>query len=502
VSSSSIQEVIVTNTGNARLTVQQPTISGENPGHFSVLNQDLPFELDFQQRDTLLVAFSPSSPGNKSAFLNILSNDPDESPFTVDIFGVGVRAELVIDMASYDFGNVALGSNESVTFTLTNTGTGSLSILGATLEGANAAEFLITSGGGATNIPPNNARTISVRFTPTSFGQKSATLRIANDVPGENPLDVPLTGTGFGQPDITVNRTVVAYNDVRVGTTSIQEIVIVNTGLATLIVTDAQYGGNNADLFASQPGSFPMELEPTGRDTLRIAFTPLSGGNKSATASLISNDPDENPLEIFLTGDGVRPGLVVDVTSHDFGEVASGTVATTDFSISNTGTSNLILSLTEIRGTNATDFAIVGGGGAATVAPNTTRVITVAFMPMTPGAKSATLHIESDDNSVPVLDLRLSGSGSSIGVDVESPAASGQDVVVGITLPPGFTASRAQLFYRLAGETIYREAAMSIAGSELIGRIPSSITSPRAMTTPRSRSPPSLRRRRLSFCRS
>ncbi|GMQ81594.1 MAG: hypothetical protein BMS9Abin05_1026 [Rhodothermia bacterium] len=477
VEATAVQEVIVTNLGLADLIVSTANFTGPNADQFGVQSNNLPFTLAPQERDTVRVAFTPTSTGNKSAFLNLSNNDPDESPTQILLSGQGVRSDISVDMTSYDFGEVAVGTNESVTFTITNLGTGNLVIFGSLIQGSDIDQFLITGGAGGATITPGNSRLVTVRFTPISLGDKSAVLSIESDDADGSPLDIPLTGKGFGQPDISVNRTVVSFNNVRVGMTNTQEIIVVNTGLADLEVTDASYIGTDAGLFATQPGTLPIMLSPEERDTLRVDFTPLTGGNKSASMLLSSNDPDESPLEILLTGEAVRPEMVVDISSYDFGELATGTSSSISFSITNTGTGNLIIFVTEIQGIDLDQFIISGGGGAATIASNNTRVITVDFVPTTIGPKSAALHIESDDLVSPVLDLQLTGVSIAINVETAELAPAGQDVAIGISLPPGFLPSDATLFYRLAGETTYRTASMSPAGSELVAVIPGSAAS-------------------------
>jgi endonuclease I len=80
-------------------------------------------------------------------------------------------------------------------FTISNSGTGNLTISNATLSGANAAEFttdfsalyLIAGGGNST---------LNVTFAPTGTGTRTATLTIANDDSDESPFVINLIGYG------------------------------------------------------------------------------------------------------------------------------------------------------------------------------------------------------------------------------------------------------------------------------------------------------------------
>ncbi len=86
------------------------------------------------------------------------------------------------------------------TVTVSNTGTGPLSISGLSLTGANAADFAISSTtclSGA--VAAGGNCTINVTFTPSAAGARSASLLIADNA-GGSPQSMPLTGTGATPP--------------------------------------------------------------------------------------------------------------------------------------------------------------------------------------------------------------------------------------------------------------------------------------------------------------
>jgi hypothetical protein len=81
-----------------------------------------------------------------------------------------------------DFGSITLGQNRVNTFVIANNGTTTLTINGLSFTGANAADFVVTS---PTVFPvvvsAGRSTSISVRFTPSSSGTRSASLVIAYD---------------------------------------------------------------------------------------------------------------------------------------------------------------------------------------------------------------------------------------------------------------------------------------------------------------------------------
>lgn len=101
---------------------------------------------------------------------------------------------------------------------------------------------------------------------------------------------------------------------------------------------------------------------------------------------------------------------VFDGGARDFGRQMMGLPASKTFTIRNTG--ELDLSGLEVHedGTHSADFT-VGTLGAKTLAPGASTTFTVTFTPGAGGARSAAIHIASNDPDENPFDLSLSGSG-------------------------------------------------------------------------------------------
>jgi hypothetical protein len=106
-------------------------------------------------------------------------------------------------------------------------------------------------------------------------------------------------------PDITVNPAAIAFGRVNIGSTSTQAIAVTNNGQGNLSVGNITLGGADADQFSIQNDNCSGQaLGPVGSATLQVVFNPTSTGNKIANLSISSNDPDENPVNVTLTGIG------------------------------------------------------------------------------------------------------------------------------------------------------------------------------------------------------
>ncbi|AFH49531.1 Hypothetical protein IALB_1824 [Ignavibacterium album JCM 16511] len=105
---------------------------------------------------------------------------------------------FVISPTSQDFGSAIVGNTVSRNFTISNTGSVTLTINsgGITLTGANADQFSLGSISYPINLTSGQSAQITVNFSPTSAGVKTANLQIVHNAPG-SPAVVPLTGNAL-----------------------------------------------------------------------------------------------------------------------------------------------------------------------------------------------------------------------------------------------------------------------------------------------------------------
>ncbi len=302
----------IRNEGNGDLNVSGTTLTSTD---FSIQSGGGVFTLAPAATHDMVVRFSPTSAGYKFAALNISSNDPDENPFQVQLSGNGI-VPTVPDIASnpksWSFGAIDIGSYAEKTFVISNEGNADLNVTATTLAGPVPAEYSLQSGGGAFTLAPAAARNIVVRFSPANTGDRNAILNISSNDPDENPFQIQLGGYGTSPsvPDISANPTSWNYGNVTVGNYLEKTIVIKNDGTANLNVTATSLTGTNATEFSISSGGGAFTLAASATRDLIIRFTPASAGSKSASLSISSNDPDENPFLVNLTGAGTAPATL------------------------------------------------------------------------------------------------------------------------------------------------------------------------------------------------
>jgi outer membrane protein assembly factor BamB/subtilisin family serine protease len=338
--------------------------------------------------------------------------------------------DIAITPISYDYGGVKLGEYKDKTFVVKSCGTELLSVISTTLIGDDASEFSIQSGGGSFDLNPGETRDVVVRFEPQSAGDKNATLRFISNDPNENPYDVTLYGSS--NPDISVTPTSYDYGYVKVGEHADNTFVVKNEGFALLSVNSTALIGDDASEFSIQSGGGSFDLNPNETRDVVVRFEPQSFGDKKATLRFISNDPNENPYDVPLSGSS-NPDISVTPTSYDYGYVKVGEHADNTFVVKNEGSALLSVNSTVLIGDDASEFSIQSGGGSFDLNPNETRDVVVRFEPQSFGDKKATLRFVSNDPDENQFDVTLSGTGSPLkwkfqtGGDVYSSPAIGLD---------------------------------------------------------------------------
>jgi hypothetical protein len=202
---------------------------------------------------------------------------------------------------SLAFGNQTLNvASAARTVTLTNTGTAALTITSYSFTGTNPADFAQTHTC-ATTLAAGASCTISVTFTPSAAGARSASLSIADNAAG-SPQTVALTGTGNG-PVATLSPTSLSFGIQGRNTTSAPKTVtLTNSGNATLTVSSYSFTGSNPTNFA-QTHTCGSTLAAGASCTISVTFTPTTLA-PSATLNIATNAAG-SPQKVTLSGIGL-----------------------------------------------------------------------------------------------------------------------------------------------------------------------------------------------------
>ena len=284
-------------------------IGGSGSGQFDVLSASGPATLAGSAQLCLIKGFKPTV-GSKFPIVNYAS---ESGTFSTVNFGWTLTYGSTAVTATYNGAPVTSFSPASLAFpsqllkttssplteTLTNVGQAALTITSVGLTGANASDYTITSNTCGSSLAIGAKCTVTVTFTPSALGARSASL-VFTDNGCLSPQTIPITGKGS---EITLSPSPVNFGSQTVGTTSApMTVTVTNNGTTSVTVTKAAIAGTNKGDFAITSNNCKT-LAAGGTCTIEITFTPAATGARTGSLSLTDSDKG-SPQTDVLNGTG------------------------------------------------------------------------------------------------------------------------------------------------------------------------------------------------------
>jgi hypothetical protein len=138
------------------------------------------------------VVFTPHNLGTSLGSITITDDSPSKTQ-VVSLSGEGTIVKLT--PTSVTFGNQTVGTQSSPQdVTVANIGSQPVSISSVSITGVNAGDFSQTNNC-PTTLVGGASCTVTVTFTPTATGVRSASVSVVDDG-GGSPQTAALSGTG------------------------------------------------------------------------------------------------------------------------------------------------------------------------------------------------------------------------------------------------------------------------------------------------------------------
>src|SRR2546425_861645 len=219
--------ITLTNPGPASVTVYQAHASGSG---LSVGGLSMPLTLAPGQKTNFSVVFAPASRGNMTGSVSLVSNALN-SPTTIALSGIGVQPlqpQLSVTPPSASFVNVGVGTRNTYAFTLTNSGTGNVTISQATPSGNG---FSMTGLSVPLTLSAGQRTSFNVAFAPTGAGSVTGSLSLVSDAPN-SPSTIALSGAGVTSSFLlTASPSSLSFGNVTAGSKSApQTVTLTNSG--------------------------------------------------------------------------------------------------------------------------------------------------------------------------------------------------------------------------------------------------------------------------------
>ena len=231
----------------------------------------------------------------------------EEPTAATPTMGVTVGGSGVAYDGTVAFGNVGVGSPQTKTFTVANTGSGTLT-LGTV--GVTAGQGFTVTGPESGSVAGSGSTTFTVTFTPTAemigAGQKSATVSFThNDGEKTTPYRFTVTASATGGI-LAVDESAggLAFGNTPLDSPKTETVTIRNTGNVALTVGSVAVSGTGFSLVSAWSS---QSIAAGGSATVSVRFAPASAGGKSGTLMVTaSGAASGSPATVALTGTGIN----------------------------------------------------------------------------------------------------------------------------------------------------------------------------------------------------
>jgi len=329
-----------------------------------------PFTLNPGESQTVTVTYTGGTCGNQhGAELGL--GTPSGLCATMMCFAETGGAGCEISPPSLAFGDVNIGSTQDFNFTIANNGCETLT--GVISE--SCPEFSIVAGGGAYSLGVGFTRTVTVRFAPTSIGDKTCTITTGC-------RDYTCTGRGTSSVACSVSPTSIDFGTVFIGSCSDRSVTITNNStMMNLAGTVALPSTPACSNYSIPVGGGAYSIPPGATHTFTVRYCPDACATDNCTVSTGCAD-------VPMVGEGTGGGCAVSVDSLDFGTITVGGPSSVDkaFTITNTGCTVISGIVTE----SCTHYYLVGQVNYSLL-PGESQAFAVRFMPEALGTHVCTI---------------------------------------------------------------------------------------------------------------
>ena len=320
----------VSNTGQATSGTVAVSLGGTNASDFTIASSTCTTTLAPGGYCTVKVTFDSSYTGTYTASLAATATPGGSA--SASLTAQAIVPAYFSTPNPVDFGAELVGaSTTGHTITLTNEGQQTSGTLSTSLGGTDPGDFAIDSNTCTGTLAGGASCSVTVHFSPTALGGRSATLSISAS-PGD-PRSVALSGTGVTALNVSPGS--YSFGTQNQGTTpSATTFTVTNYGTAPL--TFQSLSGTDTTHFpVSADHCSGATLSQGNSCTISIGFDTAVLGSYSSTDTVAFADSSSNVLQASFTLSGTSivppPDLAtsMSVASENFSD-ASVTITVTN----------------------------------------------------------------------------------------------------------------------------------------------------------------------------
>ncbi len=341
-----------------------------------------------------------------------LAQDVSDATFSV-VSGLPVLNDV-------NHGTVKLGdASERRATVIVNAGPDSLWVNGWRLVSGDLNDFDILTPALPTILPPNGATIVETIAQPIATGNRTALMEVS--VAG-GIVPVNITANSVNQdlvvPDVVNFGRRLAGQDVVDTTINIRAVAAQGVSVTRTVLSGVQ---SSAYQVLSGGGAYTLTAGQSRQIVFR--FTPETAGRFAAWVELHLSDGSVRTIRLYGEGTGnaqIHSSAQTLLFSND---ACTNTPTTQEITVSNRGSSALLIYAVEVIGSSSDEFRIVPNISLPiTLASNETASIAIEFNPTRVSEKSAVVSITSNAINAPngITQIQIVARKDSVGFDLSA----------------------------------------------------------------------------------
>ncbi len=307
---------------------------------------------------TIRVRFNPMT---AEFHENVLYLGGNQSVVPLSGSGYAGTPDCLLEPSALNFGDVLLGTNATLDFTITNTGDVSMLIE----PSSSVADFTVTDL--PSQLAPGQQRTLTVNYHAAATGPLTGFILLGDTACGA----VTVTANGILDPNwVTVDPDSINIPPVALGVSVERQILVSNAGPAPLDLNVMILAPTSG--FELFQGGGQGVLYPGDSHVIVLQFLCLQEGTYTTALAL---GPGLPVVPIHAVGFEIKPDCELETGNLNFGEVAVGGARIRYVDITNNSDSEMVLGpLSSSPAFEVSDAPIV-------LAPEATASLQVTFRP-------------------------------------------------------------------------------------------------------------------------
>ncbi len=448
------------NVGDGPLKLLELRFEDDDQQEFAAESGEaLPYTLTAGESMIVRVVYQAKDGKDDHVFL-VIGNDGDPPSYKVplkaeykgqaDISVLSDAKTNTPKLSSLDFGQVPVGSTQTLTAYIKNTGSGNavLEVESIYTEPNPSTVYNVVTStgipsfvnrfrtealctGGQCSLPgtmcqdglcvdssgaPVDTIKIDIEFTPNQEGVIQERLLITSNDPdlAEQTYVITLNGEGI-QAGLEVMPAPIDFGTIFLGYPKTQEVTLTSVGDDILTLQQISLLGTSPGITFNSSTALPLSLVRGSSVSVEINADPVMVGSLTGELQIVSTDPDLPMRNVILVGQAIQPPIIGTSTpAVHFGEVpifSGGGYEEQIVVISNSGGSDLSFLAIGLSSGSSPDFTI-NPQTLPPLAPGGSVQLAVRYSPQAVGQDNGTLVIDTNDPANPQVQIPLLGQGT------------------------------------------------------------------------------------------